>query len=334
MDREGKRLHICLGIQCNNNCIFCMEEDRESRARRLEKIDTATVERILASYPQRNEVLFTAGEPTLRPDLIDLVARARSLGYRIIGLITNARRLAYADYLQRLLSAGLNHLLVSVHGHTERLHDGLTRTPGSFAQSVEGMRNVAAARQQGWTLRFVATCVLNRRNLEHVADIVRFFRQFGADQVVFNAIQPVGRGERLFDRLVPRYSDMIAAMARGLAELGPDCEHVYLVDVPRCVAVSLPPAVVGYVEQHRHFEPLGEILDSPLAHNGKELQAEVEGKLALVTKEAVDGVLRSFGPRCSECDFDADCDGIWTVYAKRFGFDEFVPVRGHGGGER
>ena len=31
----GNRLHVCVGQECNNNCIFCMEEDRQSRHDRM-----------------------------------------------------------------------------------------------------------------------------------------------------------------------------------------------------------------------------------------------------------------------------------------------------------
>ena len=28
---QGRRVHINIGAVCNNNCIFCMEEDRDGR---------------------------------------------------------------------------------------------------------------------------------------------------------------------------------------------------------------------------------------------------------------------------------------------------------------
>ena len=115
MEHLDKRLHICLGQQCNNNCLFCMEADRAGRSRRFAALDTATVKRLLAGAEDRSEILFTAGEPTLRPDLPELMATARDLGFRQVGMITNARRLSYAPYLKGLVQAGLNYVLVSIH---------------------------------------------------------------------------------------------------------------------------------------------------------------------------------------------------------------------------
>jgi len=320
MKRE-ERLHICLGTQCNNNCVFCMEDDRESRQRRLARIDTAQALRILAQAPSRDEVMFTAGEPTLRPDLIDLIRAARELGFLTIGLITNGRRFAYADYLHQAVEAGLNNILVSIHGPDARLHDALTRTPGAFEQVVAGLRNLAGIRREGASVRFVTTTVLNRRNLARVAEHVRFLGQFGPDQKVFNCIQPVGRGERHFSALVPRYPEVVEAFGRALKELGEESRGMFLLDVPPCLTRDLPRETVGFVELHRHFEP------EERPPEGLLPEERFNGRFRLVTKESTDQFLRVYGPACPECAARSGCDGIWRRYAEEYGFGELVPIR-------
>lgn len=56
-------------------------------------------------------IIFTGGEPTLRPDLIDLVAYAEGLG-QVTGLITDGSRLTEKNYLHRLLQSGLDHMMI------------------------------------------------------------------------------------------------------------------------------------------------------------------------------------------------------------------------------
>lgn len=56
-------------------------------------------------------VVFTGGEPTLRPDLSELIQYAESLG-QVTGLITDGFRLAEKDYLVDLLNSGLDHLMI------------------------------------------------------------------------------------------------------------------------------------------------------------------------------------------------------------------------------
>lgn len=325
MDRDKTRLHICLGTQCNNNCLFCMEEDRDGRSQRLARIDEQTAVRIMTQAAGRDEVMFTAGEPTLRNDLSVLVGHAVRLGYARVGLVTNARRLAYARYLDELLAAGLNHVLVSVHGHTARLHDGLTRAPGAFDQVAAGLANIARVISRRARLRFGITCVLNKRNLPFVADMLRFYRSFSPDEIVFNAVQPLGRGQRHFERLVPTYTEMVRGFARGLDELGRSPGEVRLLDVPLCMTVALPQGSVGYVEQHSHYEPETEVLDELTGATPSHTDGRA-GELTLVTKDDLDRVLRKKGPECPKCIYCGACEGVWRVYVEHYGFEEFRPV--------
>ncbi len=55
-------------------------------------------------------VTFTGGEPTLREDLVDLIARAEKNG-QVCGLLTDGLRLADRQYLELLLQTGLDHIL-------------------------------------------------------------------------------------------------------------------------------------------------------------------------------------------------------------------------------
>jgi organic radical activating enzyme len=56
-------------------------------------------------------IVFTGGEPTLRPDLVELVAGAEKNG-QVTGLITDGLRISNHEFLQKLLLAGLDHMLI------------------------------------------------------------------------------------------------------------------------------------------------------------------------------------------------------------------------------
>jgi organic radical activating enzyme len=56
-------------------------------------------------------VVFTGGEPTIRPDLPELIAQAEQLGL-VSGLITDGLRLSEKGYLDSLLQAGLDHIML------------------------------------------------------------------------------------------------------------------------------------------------------------------------------------------------------------------------------
>jgi organic radical activating enzyme len=64
-------------------------------------------------------IIFTGGEPTLRPDLPDLIAHSEKLG-QVAGLITDGYRLTDSHYFHTLLQSGLDHLMIVLNPTEEQ----------------------------------------------------------------------------------------------------------------------------------------------------------------------------------------------------------------------
>ncbi|MCB9704967.1 MAG: radical SAM protein [Myxococcales bacterium] len=325
---RGQRVHILTGAVCNNNCIFCMEEDRDGRYVTNSATTDETVRWILGQQSDYEEVCFTSGEPTTNPRLIHWVRMAKAAGARCISTMTNGRALGYEKYARALLGAGLNRVYVSIHGHTRKLHEGLTRTPGSFDQTVAGIEMIARYKRYGVALH--TSTVVTKRNLPHMAEIYRFLRGLGVDQVVFNVMQANGRANTYFDQLFPTYAE-IAAVARDfLAEAGQREREVmaFLVDIPLCTTTALPDFNRGYVEDYVHFEPPPEAARGLLSEElAAERRAGDAGELVQIRRGDLDDSERRKRPECRECRYDRVCEGVWGNYLRRYGWDEFEPVR-------
>jgi len=63
-----------------------------------------------AGIPQ---IVFTGGEPTLRPDLCELIRITENQG-QVAGLLTDGKRLAEHDYFHNLLQSGLDHVMINL----------------------------------------------------------------------------------------------------------------------------------------------------------------------------------------------------------------------------
>lgn len=338
----GNRLHVCVGDDCNNNCIFCMEEDRQSRHDRMAGQTDDDVRRMLTSVdPSVREVMFTSGEPTLHPRLPEYIRWAAQAGFQIVGLITNGRRLSYRPYARSLLEAGLNHVLVSIHGPDAATHDALTRTRGAFVQALAGLANLAVLKREFPALKVHTSYVVNARNYDKVATFFQVMRPFRVDQHVFNVMMPDGRGGTFFDQLMPRYGDVAAAFRAFVDGLTADERaRVFLLDIPYCTTTGLPDGVRGYVERYFHFEPDGTVhLDpeggdtDPTPAAGDEVLVQTDAlagetrAYAKVAKTARDDRVRTKRPLCAQCGFERQCRGVFRSYVERFGWDEFRPVR-------
>jgi len=58
-------------------------------------------------------LVFYGGEPTLREDLIDLLLYCEELGL-VTGLVSSCRKMRSPDYLNAILTSGLDHLMVPI----------------------------------------------------------------------------------------------------------------------------------------------------------------------------------------------------------------------------
>ena len=323
IDARKERVHLSIGAVCNNNCLFCMEEDRDGRYVNNSAMTMERVRWILEQHRGAEEVCFTSGEPTTREDLKEMLELATSLGFERLSIMTNGRRLSHLPYAASLVKRGMKRFYVSIHGHDAKLHEGLTRTPGSFDQTVAGLDSLTKLKRFGVEVH--TSTVLTNRNLPHLTEIYRFLRAHGVDQVVFNVMQANGRANTFFDQIFPTYAETAAAFAGFLADVAAVEERpmAFLVDIPLCVTEGLPDFNRGYVEACAHYDTAeNAILEGFDAEARKH-----DNGLVLLTRKDLDDATREKRAECRECKYDGQCEGVWKNYVKRRGWGEMKPVR-------
>ena len=63
-------------------------------------------------------IIFTGGEPTLREDLVELIQFTEEIGM-VCGLISDGLKLADENYLNQIIQAGLDHILITLDTNNE-----------------------------------------------------------------------------------------------------------------------------------------------------------------------------------------------------------------------
>jgi cyclic pyranopterin phosphate synthase len=303
-----------------------MEEDRDGRYVTNSATTDDTVRWILDAHPGCEEVCFTSGEPTTNKALPRWVKLARTRGVPTVSVMTNGRALSYERYAKGLVAAGMNKFYVSIHGHEKRLHEGLTRTPGSFEQTVAGLRVIASLERYGVGLH--TSTVVTRRNLPHMGEIYRFLRDLGVDQVVFNVMQANGRANTYFEQLWPTYTqiaEQFAAFCEAQQEVEPRV-MAFLVDIPLCTTERVPDFNRGYVESYVHFEPDSSITPLRGSLAVDERRTGPERNLIQIRRADLDDAERHKRAECRRCRYDSVCEGVWGNYLRRHGWEEFQPV--------
>lgn len=325
LQTRDERLHVSIGAVCNNNCIFCMEEDREGRYVNNSAMTPERVRWILEEHRGAEEACFTSGEPTTRPELVEFVGWARELGYRRISVMTNGRRLGYLPYAAALAKAGMNRFYISIHGHEKKLHEGLTRTPDSFEQTVAGLDSIAKLKRFGVELH--TSTVITDRNLPHMLPIYRFLRSHGVDQVVFNVMQANGRADTYFEQIFPSYTDIANGFRAFLVAVAERPAMAFLVDIPLCTTEGIPDFNRGYVEKHCHYDVYDKAIIDGVDRDARQVSRGAGQGLVLLSRDDLDSARRTKRAECAGCSYDRSCEGVWYNYTRRYGWDELVPVR-------
>lgn len=162
---------IALTYRCQNKCVFCYAGS-PSRGQQVPEMNTAEVKKVIdrifdeAHCPT---VSFTGGEPTLRPDLPELIAYAKSKGMRV-NLITNGLRCAEAEFVEGLKAARLDSAQVSLEGATPEVHDAIVRHPGAFLKTSRAVHVLRAAGIHTHTNTTI--CGANREHLLELVDYI------------------------------------------------------------------------------------------------------------------------------------------------------------------
>src|SRR2546423_6184638 len=94
VDSYGRRigdLRISVTDRCNFRCVYCMPEEGMQWLKRESILSFDEIERVarVAVDLGVDEIRLTGGEPTLRPDLPELVSRLSVLPLRSLSLTTN-----------------------------------------------------------------------------------------------------------------------------------------------------------------------------------------------------------------------------------------------------
>jgi radical SAM protein with 4Fe4S-binding SPASM domain len=183
------RMDLALTFRCQNNCVHCYaggphETPELSTKQWKEIINRLSTIGIFI-------LTFTGGEPTLRPDLPDLLLYAQNKGM-VTGLITNGRNLKDNAYVTTLEKAGLDFVQVTLESHKPEVHDLMTASTGSWKDTVTGIRNAVNSQI------YVSTnTTLSKHNESGFLDTVDFIKGLGVNAFGCNSLIYSGKASNV-----------------------------------------------------------------------------------------------------------------------------------------
>jgi radical SAM protein with 4Fe4S-binding SPASM domain len=299
------RMDLALTYRCNNDCGHCYN----ARPRSYPELETPDWIRIIDRCWELGipHIVFTGGEPTLRPDLPELIRHAEKNG-QITGINTNGRRLSDSAYVARLVEAGLDHVQVTLESHDPAVHDAMVGSNGAWKQTVAGIRNALDTR-----LFVMTNTTLLRTNSSRLAESLDFLAELGVPTLGLNALIHSGNGLTTPDGLEEGSLSPLLEIARQktgsrgqrLIWYTPT-EYCHFnpvqmdLGVKGCTAALYNMCVEpdgSVIPCQSFYEPLGKILDNSW-------DTIWNHPLSLRLRER-----RGLPERCSACSLLAECGG-------------------------
>ena len=178
-----------VGRRCNLRCIHCYSQSNDQ-----EYPDELTTEEGFALIDDLAQfgspvLLFSGGEPLMRPDLFELIAHARSKGMRAV-LSTNGT-LITKEIAQKLKDFDLSYVGISLDG-LEKIHDSFRGKKGAFKEAIAGLRNC-----QEVGIKVGLRFTINKKNAEDIPGIFQLLRDENIPRVCFYHLVYSGRATEI-----------------------------------------------------------------------------------------------------------------------------------------
>jgi AdoMet-dependent heme synthase len=297
-------LHLLVADRCNHSCLHCYQVQGLKG-----ELSREQIENLLREFRSRGGfvVSFSGGEATLRDDLIPLLAYAHELGLASV-LYTNGFSMT-EELASAIAACHVWRVDISIYSDRADEHDAVTRVPGSWAKTVQGIRWLREKRVNV-TLKFTATS----RSTAKMERLQELARELDSHLLVSEHVTAGEGGRSEPTQLRRRPSDALMDVAE------PELDAKTMLATKPCGAGELLS-----VRSDGQVQPCAQ-LSTPMGHIGEDsegLAASVESDVAQFFRQVTWNDLHG----CRDCDLRVHCKRCFASSVAEAG-DMLAPYRG------
>lgn len=221
-----------LTAHCNSNCIMCPASDFQRKNNSCLTINDYI--EITEHIPlDTHHITITGGEPFLvGVDIFRLLLCLKNrLPYTNYLLLTNGRALGHFKFCQMLIDTLPPKTIIAIplHGYNADTHDFITRSPGGYAQTIAGIRNLLFGNSTV-EIRIVVSN-LNCNYITRIAELI--ISEFpNVYRVVFMGLEMLGNAVK--NNVWISYSDAFSRIQKAIDLLTEYGIPVLLYNFPLC----------------------------------------------------------------------------------------------------
>ncbi len=206
LERPLGSLRLSITDRCNLRCHYCMPEDEYVWLDGSSILTVPEIERLVRSFARQGvtEVRLTGGEPLLRKEAAEIVARVRAVpGIDEVTLTTNG--LLFERAATGLRDAGLGRVTFSLDTLREDRALRLTRST-RLGDTIAAIRGAAAHGFRGTKINSV---IVRGENDDEIEELLRFAAEAGVELRFLEYMDVGGATQWRSDRVVGK-SEILA----------------------------------------------------------------------------------------------------------------------------
>ncbi|MBN2422216.1 radical SAM protein [Candidatus Woesearchaeota archaeon] len=275
-----------LNHKCNMNCLFC-GDTQEKR-----NLPDPDFNEILAGIKKNRKkfdsMIITGGEPTIHKRLFEIIGYAKkTCEYSRISIATNALLMSYENFVKKLINLGVDVFQVSYFAPDKKGYDAVSRRKGSFELVNKGIKNIIKHNK-----KVHINTVVHRLNYRALPAIVEHLVKTGVNYIQLAFMNPIG--ESVKDgrsTMAVSYTEVMPFIKKSFEKAKElDFQNLYIENFPLCIAKDF----INWVSD----------LKQPEDNKDYYTQSKIKpGK-------------------CSGCEYNKMCDGVWRAYIEQFGDEE------------
>lgn len=180
---------------CNLACKHCRAEAHPEKY--PGELDTEEAIKLIDSFPETGNpiIIFTGGDPMMRPDVYELIAHARSRGLPC-AFAPNGT-LITRESARKIKESGVSRCSISIDGANAESHDAFRGVEGAFEASLRG---IELLKDQG--VPFQINTTVTKDNLASFKDIFNLCQKLGACAWHIFLLVPMGRAAGLEGQII------------------------------------------------------------------------------------------------------------------------------------
>jgi len=294
---------IILNPYCGNYCVFCFNTKRLS-PEKLRELEHNIYRNLIELRKKGIKHLEISGSDPIEYDkIIPLIKYIKKMGFEIVQLSTHGKRLSDKQFLSEFLLSGIDRLRIPLYGSNAKVHDSVTRTPGSFDMTIKGIKSILKVTND---IQIQISCLIVQQNKENLIELLDLVRKNNISNSYFS---------------VPCVSNDDYSYYVPMKDLGQYVKKVYeyskelkyplkFLEIPYCVFGEFSNSIDNLTKP----PDLGKFCQPP-----KEFRSKEKDTPSYRLKMKID--------MCKDCSCSNKCDGFFVNDIDKFGTGKLKPIR-------